>query len=228
MFEPLAGHVEEESRSDCDFKLVEWEAHLELGTSESSAGLEDKQVCICIFGTHREQGANTFWNVAGTFFLSSNSVLSWKFCILLHKLLHDGHPNVPRDSSLPVARLGELGHVWNHRHDRCGWLVAIFIMSIIKKVYFHIGWPVFTSGLAVKDGELGTAGESGIGAVFWLIMELFACMDGEINCFEAGSASLDLPRALSVTQAGHCHLAPLTQVIPDPSLRVSRPMEVLL
>ena len=34
--------------------------------------------------------------------------------------------------------------------------------------------------------------------------------------------------AISMTQTGRCHLAPLTQVIPDPSLRVSHPMEVQL
>ena len=78
------------------------------------------------------------------------------------------------------------------------------------------------------DGELGTAGESGIGAIIRLIVELFACMDCELSRFEAGSASLDLPRAISMTQAGRYNLAPLTHVIPDPSLRVSLPMEVQL
>ena len=68
------------------------------------------------------------------------------------------------------------------------------------------------------DGELGAMGESGIGAIFQLVVELFACMDGGLGRFEAGSASLDLPHAISMTQAGGCHLAPLTQVIPDPSL----------
>ena len=59
----------------------------------------------------------------------------------------------------------------------------------------------------MTDGELGAAGESGIGAVFQMIVELFTCMDGELSCFEAGSAFLDLPCAIS-----------MTQVIPDPSL----------
>ena len=120
MFEPLAGHVEAESFSSCGFLLVEQEAHLELGQGESSAGFEEKRVRICVLGTHREQGANTVWNVAGTFWFYSNSVLSWKFCNLLHKLLRGVHRNVPQDSALLVARLCEFGHVWNHRHDRCG------------------------------------------------------------------------------------------------------------
>ena len=44
MFEPLAGHAEEESCSNGSLKLVEREAHLELYQSESSAGFEEKHV----------------------------------------------------------------------------------------------------------------------------------------------------------------------------------------
>ena len=73
--------------------------------------------------------------------------------------------------------------MWNHHYDRCGWLVAIYIMLIIKKVDFHIGFPVFPPGLAVTDGELGAVGESGIGTIFRPIMELFACMDGKLSRF---------------------------------------------
>uniref|UniRef100_A0A8C4QAY6 AP180 N-terminal homology (ANTH) domain-containing protein n=1 Tax=Eptatretus burgeri TaxID=7764 RepID=A0A8C4QAY6_EPTBU len=192
-------------------------AHLELRQSKSSAGFEEKLV-----------PANTFWNVAGTFFLSSNSVLSWKFCNLLYKLLHDGHHNIPEDYLLPVARLGELGHMWNHRHDCFGWLVATCIMLIMGKLDFHVGRPVFPLGLAVMDGELGTAGASAIGTIFQLTVELFDYMDSEFSPFEAGFASLDPSRSVSMTQAGQCHLAPLTQVIPDPSLLVSHSREVQL
>ena len=94
----------------------------------------------------------------------------------------------------------------------------MYIMLNLKKVDCHIGWLIFPSGLAVMDGELGAEGESGIGTVFRLIVELFSCMGGELSRFEAGSPALDLPLAISMTQAGQGCLAPLTQVIPDPSL----------
>ena len=80
-------------------------------------------------------------------------------------------------------------------------------MLNIRKFDCHVGWLVFPSGLAVMDGELDAAGESGIGAVFWLIVKLFACMDGELCRFEAGSASLDLSCAISMTQVGQCRLS---------------------
>ena len=47
-----------------------------------------------ILGTHREKGAHTFWSYALGLSLASSSVLSWKFCHVLHKVLRDGHVNV--------------------------------------------------------------------------------------------------------------------------------------
>lgn len=47
-----------------------------------------------ILGSHKEGGATTFWSYTLNLPLSSNSMISWKFCYLLHKLLRDGHKNV--------------------------------------------------------------------------------------------------------------------------------------
>lgn len=47
-----------------------------------------------ILGTHKEAGATTFWSYTLNLPLSSNSMVSWKFCYLLHKVLRDGHRNV--------------------------------------------------------------------------------------------------------------------------------------
>lgn len=47
-----------------------------------------------IMGTHKEGGATTFWSYTVNLPLSSNSMISWKFCYLLHKVLRGGHRNV--------------------------------------------------------------------------------------------------------------------------------------
>lgn len=47
-----------------------------------------------ILGTHHEKGAFTFWSYAIGLPLPSSSILSWKFCHVLHKVLRDGHLNV--------------------------------------------------------------------------------------------------------------------------------------
>uniref|UniRef100_A0A3P8R458 I/LWEQ domain-containing protein n=1 Tax=Astatotilapia calliptera TaxID=8154 RepID=A0A3P8R458_ASTCA len=47
-----------------------------------------------IMGTHKEGGATAFWSYVLNLPLSSNSIVSWKFCYLVHKILRDGHRNV--------------------------------------------------------------------------------------------------------------------------------------
>lgn len=62
-----------------------------------------------ILGTHKEGGATTFWSYTVNLPLSSNSMVSWKFCYLLHKVLRGGHRNVrtpvgnPTQPARPVA-----------------------------------------------------------------------------------------------------------------------------
>lgn len=46
-----------------------------------------------IMGTHKESGATSFWSYTLNLPLSSNALVSWKFCYLLHKVLRGGHRN---------------------------------------------------------------------------------------------------------------------------------------
>uniref|UniRef100_A0A3P9H3G9 I/LWEQ domain-containing protein n=1 Tax=Oryzias latipes TaxID=8090 RepID=A0A3P9H3G9_ORYLA len=55
---------------------------------------KEKYVRSIILGTYKETGATTFWSYAVNLPVSSNSMVSWKFCYLLHKVLRDGHRNV--------------------------------------------------------------------------------------------------------------------------------------
>uniref|UniRef100_A0A674EN75 Huntingtin interacting protein 1 related b n=1 Tax=Salmo trutta TaxID=8032 RepID=A0A674EN75_SALTR len=66
-----------------------------------------------ILGTYREKGAFTFWSYALGIPLSSNSILSWKFCHVLHKVLRDGHHNVKTCSPL-YTLYSVLGFLFPH------------------------------------------------------------------------------------------------------------------
>uniref|UniRef100_A0A8C6NL90 Huntingtin interacting protein 1 related n=1 Tax=Nothobranchius furzeri TaxID=105023 RepID=A0A8C6NL90_NOTFU len=82
-----------------------------------------------ILGTHKEGGATTFWSYVLNLPLSSHSMVSWKFCYLLHKVLRDGHKNVSH-WLLPVNLCGNL-------HDRYGHIVALSAKYLYLKIEFH-------------------------------------------------------------------------------------------
>lgn len=68
-------------------------------------------------GSHKEGGATTFWSYTLNLPFSSNSMVSWKFCYLLHKLLRDGHRNASSHiqlfSTLPFFLNTHVGDIYN-------------------------------------------------------------------------------------------------------------------
>uniref|UniRef100_A0A3B5QFA1 Huntingtin interacting protein 1 related n=1 Tax=Xiphophorus maculatus TaxID=8083 RepID=A0A3B5QFA1_XIPMA len=79
---------------------------------------KEKYVRNIILGTHKEGGATTFWSYVPNLPLSSQSLVSWKVCYLLHKVLREGHRN------------GNL-------HDRYGHIVALSAKYLHLKMEFH-------------------------------------------------------------------------------------------
>uniref|UniRef100_A0A674EP57 Huntingtin interacting protein 1 related b n=1 Tax=Salmo trutta TaxID=8032 RepID=A0A674EP57_SALTR len=82
---------------------------LECPSSQSKMSIHQR----IILGTYREKGAFTFWSYALGIPLSSNSILSWKFCHVLHKVLRDGHHNVKTCSPL-YTLYSVLGFLFPH------------------------------------------------------------------------------------------------------------------
>uniref|UniRef100_A0AAQ5XRK6 I/LWEQ domain-containing protein n=1 Tax=Amphiprion ocellaris TaxID=80972 RepID=A0AAQ5XRK6_AMPOC len=90
-----------------------------------------------IMGTHKEGGATTFWSYTLNLPLSSNSMVSWKFCYLLHKVLRDGHRNAVADSYRYCRNVKDMGILWGSLHDRYGHIVALSAKFLSHKMEFH-------------------------------------------------------------------------------------------
>uniref|UniRef100_A0AAY4AXV9 Huntingtin-interacting protein 1-related protein n=1 Tax=Denticeps clupeoides TaxID=299321 RepID=A0AAY4AXV9_9TELE len=163
------------------------------------------------------KGAHTFWAVVNRLPLSSNAVLCWKFCHVLHKLLRDGHPNVIKDSMRNKADLNDMGRMWGHLNEGYGKLCSIYLKLLITKMEFHVKNPRFPGNLQMSNRQLDEAGENDVNNFFQMTVEMFDYMECELNLFLAVFSSLDMSRSISVTMAGQCRLAPLIQVILDSS-----------
>uniref|UniRef100_A0A8C9SV62 Huntingtin-interacting protein 1-related protein n=1 Tax=Scleropages formosus TaxID=113540 RepID=A0A8C9SV62_SCLFO len=109
--------------------------------SASETPVKEKHVRRIILGTHREKGAFTFWSYALGLPLASSSILSWKFCHVLHKVLRDGHQNVKEKSCRHGNGLRHSlcsVHVQANLHDRYGQLVALYAKLLCNKMEFHM------------------------------------------------------------------------------------------
>lgn len=168
-----------------------------------------------ILGTHHEKGAFTFWSYAIGLPLPSSSILSWKFCHVLHKVLRDGHPNVLHDCQRYRSNIREIGDLWGHLHDRYGQLVNVYTKLLLTKISFHLKHPQFPAGLEVTDEVLEKAAGTDVNNIFQLTVEMFDYMDCELKLSESVFRQLNTAIAVSQMSSGQCRLAPLIQVIQD-------------
>ncbi|XP_036907860.1 huntingtin-interacting protein 1-related protein isoform X2 [Sturnira hondurensis] len=179
------------------------------------APVKEKHARRIILGTHHEKGAFTFWSYAIGLPLPSSSILSWKFCHVLHKVLRDGHPNVLQDCQRYRSNIREIGELWGHLHDRYGQLVNVYTKLLLTKISFHLKHPQFPAGLEVPDEVLEKAAGTDINDIFQLTVEMFDYMDCELKLSESVFRQLNTAIAVSQMSSGQCRLAPLIQVIQD-------------
>ncbi|KAM9392582.1 huntingtin interacting protein 1 related b [Pholidichthys leucotaenia] len=183
--------------------------------NSSETPVKEKHARRIILGTHREKGAFTFWSYALGFPLASSSVLSWKFCHVLHKILRDGHRNVLQDCMRHYSSLIEVGKMWRDLHDRYGQLVAIYTKLLCIKLQFHVKHSDIPPNLEVTDDELERAAGTDINNVFQLTVEVFDYMDIELRLADTVLRQLSSSIAITSLTSGQCRLAPLIQVIQD-------------
>uniref|UniRef100_A0A8C1KS89 Huntingtin interacting protein 1 related a n=1 Tax=Cyprinus carpio TaxID=7962 RepID=A0A8C1KS89_CYPCA len=158
------------------------------------APIKEKYGRNIILGTHKEGGAVTFWSHAVSLPLSSNAILSWKFCHVVHKLLRDGHPNVSliyHTYSLYVFAVFK-----GNLHDRYGHIVALYAKLLCIKIDFHLKVSLMFPSLTYeRDGSV-------------CIINMSFFLNAVFRQMECSSTS-------STTPVGQCRLAPLVLVIQD-------------
>ncbi|CAM4662420.1 huntingtin-interacting protein 1-related protein isoform X1 [Caretta caretta] len=206
------GHSLEAEREQFD-KTQAMSISKAINTQE--APVKEKHVRRIILGTHHEKGAFTFWSYAIGLPLPSSSILSWKFCHVVHKVLRDGHHNVLQDCQRYQSNIRETGDLWGHLHDRYGQLVNIYTKLLLTKISFHLKHHDFPPGLEVTDEVLEKAAGTDVNNIFQLTVEMFDYMDCELRLTESVLRQLNTAMAVSQMSSVQCRLAPLIQVIQD-------------
>lgn len=106
--------------------------------NKAEAPLKQKHARILIVGTHKERSSRVFWNTVSQIALEKNPIVTWKFCHLLHKLIRDGHRNVPQDSYNYKNRIVQLGNFWQHlRTSPYGSANYSYCQTLVKRLDFH-------------------------------------------------------------------------------------------
>ncbi|KAK5852242.1 hypothetical protein PBY51_023727 [Eleginops maclovinus] len=177
--------------------------------------LKEKYVRNIIMGTYKESGAATFWSYTLNLPLSSNSMICWKFCYLLHKVLRGGHRNVVRDSHRYCRNVKDMGVLWGSLHDRYGHIVALSAKFLCLKMEFHAKHKLIPGNLEASDETLDKETGNDKNKVLDMTQELMDYLDAGLKMEETVLRQLDANGAKSNTPAGQCRLTPLIPLVLD-------------
>uniref|UniRef100_A0A8C2ISG5 Huntingtin interacting protein 1 related n=1 Tax=Cyprinus carpio TaxID=7962 RepID=A0A8C2ISG5_CYPCA len=142
--------------------------------------------------------------------LSSNAILSWKFCHVVHKLLRDGHPNVGH-----TASIRQMGTLWGNLHDRYGHIVALYAKLLCIKIDFHLKHLEIPPNLETPEQVLDKAIAIDINKVFDMTSEVLEYMEAALKLQETVFRQMESSSTSSTTPVGKCRLAPLVLVVQD-------------
>lgn len=176
---------------------------------------KEKYVRNIILGSHKEAGATTFWSYTSNLPLSSNSMVSWKFCYLLHKVLRDGHRNAVVDSGRHSRGVKDMGVLWGHLHDRYGHIVALYAKYLCLKIEFHTKYKMIPGNLEASDETLERQSGSDMTKVLDMTNDLLDYKDAALKMADTALRQMDANGAKSTTPAGQCRLTPLIPLILD-------------
>uniref|UniRef100_A0A8C8JML3 Huntingtin-interacting protein 1-related protein n=1 Tax=Oncorhynchus tshawytscha TaxID=74940 RepID=A0A8C8JML3_ONCTS len=183
--------------------------------NSNEAPVKEKHARRIILGTYREKGAFTFWSYALGIPLSSNAIVSWKFCHVLHKVLRDGHHNSLQDCMRHHSNIVEMGQLWVSgdcavflsRGFQC-WITFAILLSSMQHSEIR-------PNLEVTDEVLERVAGTDVNNVFQLTVKVFDYLDAELRLAETVIRQLNTSIAISTTTSGQCRLSPLIQVIQD-------------
>ncbi|XP_061763821.1 huntingtin-interacting protein 1-related protein-like [Nerophis ophidion] len=176
---------------------------------------KSKYVRNILLGTHKEGGAATFWSYTINLPLSSNAIVSWKFCYVLHKVLRDGHHNCVRDSHRYCRNVKDMGALWGNLHDRYGHIVALSAKFLCLKLAFHGKHKTIPGNLEASDETLHREAGGDMDNVLDMTQELLDCFEAALKMSETVFRQLDTNGAKANSPAGQCRLIPLIPLIPE-------------
>ncbi|XP_063065820.1 huntingtin-interacting protein 1, partial [Engraulis encrasicolus] len=184
-----------------------------VNTQETS--LKEKHARNIILGSHKEGGAVTFWSHAVSLPLSSNAILSWKYCHMVHKILRDGHRNSLKDTYSHTPSIRQMGALWGSLHDRYGHIVALYVKFLCIKLEFHKKYTAIPVTLAATDDEIERAMAVDINRVYEMALEVLDYMDAALKLEETVFGQLDSHNISPTAVVAQCRLAPLVLILQD-------------
>ncbi|XP_013106805.1 huntingtin-interacting protein 1 isoform X2 [Stomoxys calcitrans] len=163
--------------------------------------------------THEIKGAKAIWNNSKTIDLTfGNRFSMWKFCVLMHKILHDGHSQVLSDGLLFQEQLIKYANYWRAQSSDYAMSECIvrYCQVLNRKISFHNTYPMFKGSFRLNDDSCLDVNSS-----FALCLDICDYLEDLLQLQRAVFQNLAMHNISADSKKGSCRLLPLVTIIDE-------------
>ncbi|XP_047141931.1 huntingtin-interacting protein 1 isoform X2 [Hydra vulgaris] len=179
------------------------------------SAIKEKHIRRTIIGTWQEKGNSMFWLTLSKQPLPSQPIICWKSMLLLHKILHEGHPNVLHGSYLYKKTLRELMVVYKLQAGSYCILICEYIKILMTKLEIHHKYPGIPGAFTSSSETTMKIPDSDVNEVFTFAVECLDYQDLLLTFEENILKTLDKSKNNPQTASSQCKIAVLFPILKE-------------
>uniref|UniRef100_A0A1A9UWF4 AP180 N-terminal homology (ANTH) domain-containing protein n=1 Tax=Glossina austeni TaxID=7395 RepID=A0A1A9UWF4_GLOAU len=110
--------------------------------------------------SYRLRDAHVLWQTAEKASLTDNAYTTWKFCVLLHKVLRLGPKEVIRDSSDYFSLIQSSSMRWEKQNNLTHYCIAAYWKVLYGRIWFLCNYENFSNNLDCDVSHIDDYGEN--------------------------------------------------------------------
>ncbi|XP_076250277.1 huntingtin-interacting protein 1-like [Rhynchophorus ferrugineus] len=190
---------------------------IQKAINNQECAIKQKHIRSAIIGTFETQSPKIFWVYALRTPYLENRFVAWKLCLVVHRVLREGHPLCLEDSQKHAKELTDMRAFWNHLNDDYCEMIGLYASLLINKLHFHNIYPRFPGDLTVTSEEFNSIVGSDINKAFDMAIEIMNYLDQILDLQEGVFSTISLTRYTLITTTEECRLAPIIICIEESS-----------
>uniref|UniRef100_A0A1L8EBU2 ENTH domain-containing protein n=1 Tax=Haematobia irritans TaxID=7368 RepID=A0A1L8EBU2_HAEIR len=177
-----------------------------------------------ILKTHEIKGAHPIWQRAEKLELKCNKFTMWKFCLLIHKILHDGHHQVLQDSTSYRGQLQAYFNFWSAQTSDPSMRECVlqYCNVLHSKILFHQTYPRIKSNFGI-DYDL----VFDVNSYFELCLDMCDYLENLLKLQRAIFTNLAVHNIIAESKKGQCRSMALVTIIEECDVLYHNTLEIL-
>lgn len=168
-----------------------------------------KHVRNAVVMTWEVRRGDLFWAAMLKMPLGTHAPMCFKSLIIVHKLLHDGHPSVLPETYQQKGKLRQLGGVWAHNSSPYAPIITSYVQFLTHKLDFHHKYQQLPGDLNSQLDAFGVTLFNDTAGAYAFLADVFDLHDYVMELGSTVLGSLNLKLSTKQTECRVIALVPI-------------------